>query len=76
MSAIERDRIRVLADREVRRGKYVLYWMQASVRAEWNPALEHAIHEANRLETPLLVCFGLTDDYPDATARHYRFLHA
>lgn len=74
MSAAENERIHVPADREVRQGKYVLYWMQASVRAEWNPALERAVCEANRLEKPLLVCFGLTDDYPDASARHYRFL--
>ncbi len=74
MSSPESERVHWLAEREVRQGKYVLYWMQASVRAEWNPALEHAICEANRLEKPLLVCFGLTDDYPDASARHYRFL--
>lgn len=74
MAPPESERIHVLADREVRRGKYVMYWMQASVRSEWNPALEHAVCEANRLEKPLLVCFGLTDDYPDAAARHHRFL--
>ena len=74
MSSPESERIQVLAERDVRKGKYVLYWMQTSVRAESNPALEHAIREANRLEKPLLVCFGLTGDYPDASSRHYRFL--
>ncbi|MBA8794798.1 deoxyribodipyrimidine photo-lyase [Friedmanniella endophytica] len=55
-------------------GRYVLYWMQQSARASFNHALEFAIHRANDLELPLLVAFGLMDDYPDANARHYRFL--
>ncbi len=55
-------------------GAYVLYWMQQSQRAEWNPALEHAIRLANERRLPLLVGFGLTDDYPEANLRHYRFM--
>ncbi len=55
-------------------GDYVLYWMQASVRAEFNHALEYAVQEANSIGCRLLVVFGLTDDYPDASERHYRFL--
>ncbi len=55
-------------------GAYVLYWMQQSVRAELNHALEYAVHRANDLGLPLLVAFGLMDDYPDANARHYAFL--
>ncbi|MEJ2216296.1 MAG: deoxyribodipyrimidine photo-lyase [Gemmatimonadota bacterium] len=56
------------------RGDYVLYWMQQSQRAEWNPALEHAVRLANERGLPLLVGFGLTDAYPDANLRHYRFM--
>jgi deoxyribodipyrimidine photo-lyase len=55
-------------------GRYVLYWMQASQRAECNHALEQAIREANRLGQPLLVVFGLTADFPEANERHYRFM--
>ena len=55
-------------------GDYVLYWMQNSQRAEFNPALEAAIDEANRLRMPVLVGFGLTEDYPEANARHYAFM--
>ncbi|MEJ2185511.1 MAG: deoxyribodipyrimidine photo-lyase [Gemmatimonadota bacterium] len=55
-------------------GDYVLYWMQQSQRAEWNPALEYAVRRANERRLPLLVGFGLTDDYPDANLRHYRFM--
>jgi deoxyribodipyrimidine photo-lyase len=55
-------------------GQYVLYWMQASQRTLWNPALEYAIDEANAQSKPLLVAFGLMDDYPEANARHYSFM--
>ncbi|MGB0385999.1 MAG: deoxyribodipyrimidine photo-lyase [Ardenticatenaceae bacterium] len=54
--------------------RYVLYWMQQSQRAEYNHALEYAIEEANALGQPLLVAFGLTDDYPEANLRHYTFM--
>ncbi len=48
--------------------------MQNSQRAEFNPALELAIAEANRLALPVLVGFGLTKDYPEANVRHYTFM--
>ena len=70
----ESARIRQLNEREVARGDYVLYWMQQSQRAVWNHALEHAITCANEVRQPLLVCFGLTDGYPEANARHYAFM--
>lgn len=53
---------------------YVLYWMQASQRAQYNHALEFALSKANEYKLPLLVYFGITDAYPDANARHYRFM--
>ncbi len=71
---VAETRIQVLNDREVTPGDYVLYWMQQSQRAEHNPALELAIREANRLKLPVVVVFGLMDDYPEANQRHYRFL--
>ncbi len=55
-------------------GRYVGYWMQQSQRAEFNPALEYAVHRANELKLPLVVAFGLMDDYPEANLRHYHFL--
>ncbi|MBA2622933.1 MAG: deoxyribodipyrimidine photo-lyase [Chthoniobacterales bacterium] len=48
--------------------------MQQSQRATWNHALEYAIGRANELGQPLLVCFGLMDDYPEANLRHYTFM--
>ncbi len=73
-TTVEPERIHVCNDIEPGSGDYTLYWMQASVRSEHNPALEHAIAEANELGQRLLVCFGLTDDYPEASARQYQFL--
>ena len=71
---IQEDRIKTLNDRKVRRGRYVLYWMQASQRAQYNHALEFAIIKANELGLPLLVFFGITDDFPEANVRHYCFM--
>ncbi|MDD1729478.1 MAG: deoxyribodipyrimidine photo-lyase [Methanospirillum sp.] len=59
---------------ERQHGAYVLYWMQNAVRTDYNHALEYAIESANHLRKPLLVIFILTDTFPDATFRHYKFL--
>ncbi len=67
-------RIRRLNDRGPVAGAYVLYWMQQSQRAACNPALEHAVNEANRLGLPVVVGFGLMAAYPDANQRHYAFM--
>ncbi len=71
---VPKTRIKVLNDHEVAAGDYVLYWMQQSQRAEHNPALDLAVREANRLKLPVVVAFGLMDDYPEANLRHYRFM--
>ena len=71
---IEPERIQTLNNRKAGAGEYVLYWMQASQRAEWNHALEYAIREANPLRLPVVVCFGITDQFPEANERHYVFM--
>ena len=71
---IQGERVQTLNDAEVADGAYVLYWMQQAQRAELNHALEYAIHRANELDQPLLVAFGLMDDYPEANRRHYHFM--
>ena len=73
-SPIQDARIHYLNDRDVARGRYVLYWMQQSQRAEMNHALEYAVQEANRLNQGVVVVFGLTDEYPEANLRHYTFM--
>jgi len=67
-------RVRPLNERAPRRGRFVLYWMQQSQRADGNHALEYAVQRANALALPLRVGFGLTDEYPEAAERHYRFM--
>jgi deoxyribodipyrimidine photo-lyase len=71
---IQKERKRVLNRKEIQKGKYVLYWMQASQRAEYNHALEFAILKANELRQPLIVFFGITDQFPEANERHYTFM--
>ncbi|MBI1373431.1 MAG: deoxyribodipyrimidine photolyase [Phycisphaera sp.] len=73
-SDIQTSRIRRLNDAEPRAGRYVLYWMQASQRAVFNHALEHAVREANAMGLPLVCAFALVGDYPDSNRRHKAFM--
>ena len=63
---VEPERIQRLNDGEVRKGDFVLYWMQASQRYEYNHALDYATLEANAQSLPLVTFFGITDRFPDA----------
>jgi len=72
--SIQPTRIKSLNDTDIRKGDYVLYWMQQSQRAAYNHALEYAVQQANKLGRMLLVVFGLMDDYPEANLRHYTFM--
>ncbi len=71
---IEKERIQLCNDRPGGDGPYVFYWMQQSQRARNNHALEYAVERANDLKKPLIVFFGLTDSFPEANGRHYRFM--
>jgi len=71
---IQKERIKVLNRKEIKKGRYVLYWMQASQRAEYNHALEYAILKANELHQPVVGFFGVTDRFPEANERHYTFM--
>ncbi len=72
---MEEDRIRRLNDDPPDSdGRYVLYWMQQSQRADFNHALEYAVRAANERGQGLIVGFGLTDAYPEANERHYAFM--
>ena len=68
------NRVKKLNNKNELKGRYVLYWMQASQRAEYNHALAFAADKANRLKLPLLAVFGLTFGYPSANYRHYAFM--
>ena len=72
---IQPERIRELNGADERRdGRYVLYWMQQAQRVATNHALGLAIELANARGLPVVVAFGLMDDYPEANRRHYAFM--
>jgi deoxyribodipyrimidine photo-lyase len=71
---IQKERIKFLNQKRVNKGKYVLYWMQASQRTEYNHALEYGILKANELRQPIIVFFGITDHFPEGNKRHYYFM--
>ncbi len=71
---IEDERIKWRREAEPTDGDRVVYWMQQAQRTRHNPALEFAVQQANRLDLPLNVVFCVVDDYPEASARHYRFM--
>jgi deoxyribodipyrimidine photo-lyase len=71
---IQDERVKALNSKTIRKGDYVVYWMQAAQRVEYNQALEYAILTANSRSLPLIVYFGLTANFPEANARHYYFM--
>jgi deoxyribodipyrimidine photo-lyase len=73
-SMIQPERIRHLNGHGTRKGRYILYWMQAAQRAAWNHALEYAVRFANEIDRPVVALFGLTARFPEANARHYAFM--
>jgi len=71
---IQEERIQHLSQKPFQKGKYVLYWVQASPRVACNHAYQYAVREANRLSLPLLACFDLVPGYPEARRPQYRFM--
>lgn len=68
-------RLRALNDRPVApEHRYVLYWMTAFRRLDWNFALERAVEWARELGRPLVVLEALRCDYPWASDRVHRFV--
>jgi deoxyribodipyrimidine photo-lyase len=71
---IQEQRLKLLNNNDFQNGDYVLYWMQASQRTEYNHALEYAIERANKLNRPLLVYFNIIPNFPNANERSYSFM--
>lgn len=71
---IQNERIKSLNKKPIKDGDSVLYWMQASQRTEYNHALEYSITRANELQKPVVVFFGITNQYLEANQRHYLFM--
>jgi photolyase PhrII len=55
-------------------GDHVLYWLQSTLRAEDNHALDFAVEQANRLGLPVLVYHRLRHDYPWSSDRIHTFV--
>ena len=73
-SPIRDERVATLNDAEARDGgDFVLYWMEASQRADHNEALEYAVHRANEHGVRLLAAAVLDSDEPDFNRRHAAF---
>lgn len=66
--------LHLISSSVVKNTDYVLYFLQQAQRYEYNHALAFAIEQANALELPLLVYFGLTSNFPEANLRHYTFM--
>jgi deoxyribodipyrimidine photo-lyase len=71
---IQKERIKFLNDKKFGNNKYIIYWMQQSQRTDYNHALEYSISKSNKYEKPLIVYFGLTENFPNANIRHYKFM--
>ncbi len=70
----EMKRLHVLNDRHQKRQGYILYWVQGTVRVSCNEALAFAVAQAEETALPLLVYYGVSDRYPEASYRHYHVL--
>jgi len=55
-------------------GRFVLYWMIANRRAQWNPTLDRAIDWARELNKPLVVLEALRCGYAWASDRLHHFI--
>jgi deoxyribodipyrimidine photo-lyase len=55
-------------------GDYVLYWMIANRRSQWNFSLDRALDLAKELNKPLLVLEALRVGYPWASDRLHQFI--
>jgi deoxyribodipyrimidine photo-lyase len=55
-------------------GSFVLYWMVAARRLQWNYAVQRAAELAAELARPLLILEPLDADYPWASDRHHAFV--
>ena len=75
MRSVPSIRVRQANDASVNgRGDYVLYWMIANRRAEWNFALDRAVDLTLELNKPLVVLEALRVGYRWASDRFHTFI--
>ena len=68
-------RVRLLSPHPPGNGPVVL-WLSRDQRVADNWALDYAAERAKETGTPLVAVFCLVPDFPEASARHYRFMLA
>ena len=74
-SEIPPIRIRNANDAEINcDGEFVLYWMTANRRVQWNFSLQRAVEWAKTLNKPLLILEALRCDYRWASDRLHAFV--
>lgn len=74
MHTIPADRLSALNDAPLRPDReFVVYWMVAQRRLEWNYALDQALLRARTLSVPLVVLEGLRVGYRWSSSRHHTF---
>ena len=75
MSAVPINRIRVLNEDSSRpNADFVLYWMIAFRRPNWNFALQRAVELAQQYRKPLVILEALRCDYHWANDRIHQFV--
>lgn len=75
MDAIPSLRIRTINDVDPSSdGEFVLYWMIAFRRGQYNFSLQRAVEWAKKLNKPLVILEALRCDYPWASDRLHRFV--
>ena len=75
MGDVRDSRVRKVNDKPVRdNGQYVLYWMTANRRCQWNHALDRALDLCRKLDRPLMVLEALRCGYSWAGDRIHRFV--
>ncbi len=64
-----------LNDKPIRpNARYVLVWLQQTLRGHDHPTIDAGVTLANQLGLPVLVYHGIRADYPHASDRLHRFL--
>ncbi len=75
MSSVPALRIQAVNDAPVEpNGDFVLYWMIANRRTQWNYSLDRAVEWCKELGKPLLILEAVRCDYPWASDRIHRFI--
>ena len=75
MDSTPQIRLSECNDAQVRAdGDFVLYWMTAYRRLDWNFALQRAVELAEEHDKPLVILEALRSEYPWASDRFHQFV--